>query len=33
MKDETNNIEEKKDNRKEDGIKGEEDDKNGTKNK
>lgn len=33
MKDETNNIEEKKDNRIEDGIKGEEDDKNGTKNK
>lgn len=33
MKDETNNIEENKDNRKEDGIKGEEDDKNGTKNK
>lgn len=33
MKDETNNIEEKKDNRKEDGIEGEENDKNGTKNK
>lgn len=33
MKDETNNIEENKVNRKEDGIKGEEDDKNGTKNK